>query len=240
MEDINCRIFVDESCHLENDQKKVMCVGQIKVANQYYENYKAELSQIMLDYFHPFELKWTKVSSNKLELYKKIIDFFFDKPKLDFRAVLIKYKDKLDHTQFNQGNHDNFYYKMIYYLLYNPYVNDYSNSKIAVFLDIKDTRGRDKIKKLSEVFENKFQQNSPFVHLQHIRSHESLFIQLADFFIGAIAYKAQGLHNEEDASEAKKEIIDYIERKSGYDITEGTEPWETKFNIFDHQPRLMK
>lgn len=36
---------------------------------------------------------------------------------------------------------------------------------------------------------------------------------------------------------AKKELINYIEMKSGYVLDEGTEPGEIKFNIFDHQPR---
>ena len=106
-----------------------------------------------------------------------------------------------------------------------------------VFLDIKDTKGRAKLNKIQEVFSNKFHGKSPFLSFQHIRSHESQFIQLADFFIGAVTYKARGLHLKKDGSLAKKELINYIEMKSGYVLDEGTEPGEIKFNIFDHQPR---
>lgn len=42
---------------------------------------------------------------------------------------------------------------------------------------------------------------------------------------------------KKDGSLAKKELINYIEMKSGYVLDEGTEPGEIKFNIFDHQPR---
>jgi hypothetical protein len=38
-------------------------------------------------------------------------------------------------------------------------------------------------------------------------------------------------------SPVKLEIIEYLESKSGYELNKGTEPWETKFNIFDFQPR---
>jgi len=238
MLDVTHKIFVDESCHLERDHKPVMCVGQIKVPIEKYQKYKDEIKAIKLKHKSPFELKWNTASKSRIPLYKELIDYFFSR-ELSFRAVLIKYKDNLDNAQFNQGSHDNFYYKMIYFLLYNPY-NNYDNLKLAVYLDIKDTRGRDKLKKLKEVFNNKFLGDSPFIHFQHISSDESVFLQLVDLFIGAIEFKAQSLHKLENANVAKIAILNFIEEKSGYSLDEGTEPWETKFNIFDHQPRRTK
>lgn len=234
MQNVDYKIFVDESCHLENDHKPVMCVGQIKVPVSKYEELKNELKEIKLKHHTPYEIKWTSVSNSRLNLYKNLIDFFFDND-LTFRSVLVKYKSKLDHDQFNQGSHDNFYYKMIYYLLHNPYQS--YNDKYAAYLDIKDTRGRQKLRKLHEIFKNKYLDESPFVHFQHIMSKESVFIQLVDLFIGAIAYKAQHLDEAPNANETKVEIINYLQEKSGYSLDEGTEPWEEKFNIFDHQPR---
>ena len=77
------------------------------------------------------------------------------------------------------------------------------------------------------------------MYFQHIHSHENEFIQLADFLMGAIAYKARNEHLKEDASQVKIAVIDYIEAKFGYNISEGTEPWESKFNIFDFQPKSI-
>jgi len=122
----------------------------------------------------------------------------------------------------------------VYLLLYNRYVNN-KNSDYRVFLDIKDTNGRVRLNTLEEVIKNKFSSRSPFINFQNIRSHENELIQLTDFFIGAISYKARGLQNSSNSSKVKNEIIEYLERKSGYLINEGTEPWEDKFNIFDFQ-----
>lgn len=36
----------------------------------------------------------------------------------------------------------------------------------------------------------------------------------------------------------RMDFIKYLETKSGFNLEEGTEPWETKFNIFDHQPKI--
>jgi hypothetical protein len=231
---MNYDIFIDESCHLEHDNFPAMTIGYIKVASKEYLAIRNKIKAIKLKHHTPTELKWTKVSASRMPMYKELIDYFFNNEYLSFRSVLVKYKERLDHTQYNQGSHDNFYYKMIYYLL-RP--KDNEQDRLRVFLDIKDTQGKAKLRKIQEVFKNHHHGNSPFKHFQHIRSHENEFIQLADLFIGAITYKARDEHLKKNANTAKVELINYIEAKSGYSIEEGTMPWEDKFNIFDHQPK---
>lgn len=227
--------FVDESNHLENDNSPVMTLGYISLNERNWEEYKGIINEIKSKHHLYSEIKWTKVSMSKIDAYKELIDFFFESD-MTFRCVLIKYKENLDHDQFNSGSHDNYYYKMVYYLLYNDYI-DSSELEYKVYLDYKDTRGREKLRKMKEVFDNKFHQASPFIHFQHIRSDESVFIQLADLFIGAVAYRSKGLDQVKGSSEAKKSLIQYLEDRSGYRLNEGTVPWEEKFNIFDHQPK---
>lgn len=87
-------------------------------------------------------------------MYKALIDYFFE-TEIDFRCVLIKYKDKLEHHKFNNGSHDTFYYKMVFFLLKsatNPPTNEYK-----VYLDIKDTRGKEKLHIIK--IENKYYKN---------------------------------------------------------------------------------
>ncbi|SFE98639.1 Protein of unknown function [Chitinophaga sp. CF118] len=227
-------LYIDESCHLEHDGMPVMCIGYIKINGEQYSAIKEHIKQIKLDYKNPTEIKWNNVSVSRMPLYKALVDYFFE-TEIYFRCILVKYKDKLDHEQFNQGNHDNFYYKLIYFLLQsatNPTANKYK-----VFLDIKDTRGKERLKKIEEVLNNKYNGNSPFKDFQHIHSNENVLLQLTDLFIGSITFKARGLEKVTNANKAKVELLQYIETKSGYSLDEGTEPWESKFNIFDHQPK---
>jgi len=230
-------LYIDESCHLEHDRKPVMCIGYIKIEKDDYPKFKEDLKAIKLKHNNPVEIKWNTVSNSRILLYKELIDYFFDNVML-FRCILVKYKQKLDHEAFNDGSHDNFYYKLIYYLLkcaINPPANHY-----RIYLDIKDTRGKDKLNTIKHHLDNFYvheEEGSPFKHFQHIRSHENEMLQLTDLFIGAITYKSQGHQNKPNANKAKVEIIKYLEEKSGYFLDEGTEPWESKFNIFDHQPK---
>ncbi len=230
--------YIDESCHIEHDLSNVMCIGYTKVEDSQILQLKDGIKAIKAKHGILHELKWNTISNTKLDMYKELIDYFFDSP-IDFRCLLVKYKDRLNHQAYNQGSHDNFYYKMVFHLLSNVWINPNSD-EYRVFLDIKDTNGREKLNMIEDVFENKYHGSSPFKTFQHIRSHEVQFIQLTDIFIGAVTYKARGLGEKENASPAKKELVRYIEEKSGYTIDEGTEPWETKFNIFDHQSRKSK
>lgn len=226
-------IYCDESCHLENDGMSVMCLGYTKIEKVCYPIIKEKIKAIKLEYKTTTEIKWNTLSYSRLNLYKALIDFVFQN-EIEFRCILIKNKQKLDHNEFNQGDSNNFYYKSVYLLLNNIYANPTDN-QYRVVLDIKDTRGKDRLNKIKEVFANKYKGKSPFIYFQHIHSHDNELIQLTDLFIGAITYKTRGEDKKPGASKVKLEIIKYLEEKSGYKIDEGTEPWETKFNIFDFQ-----
>lgn len=227
-------LYIDESCHLEHDKMPVMCIGYTKIYSEHYFAIKEKIKRIKLAHKNTVEIKWNSISLSRLPLYKALVDCFFESD-IDFRCILVKYKLQLDHEAFNKGSHDNFYYKLIYQLLQsatNPPDNQYK-----VYLDIKDTRGKEKLLKIEEVLQNKYKGNSPFVYFQHIHSDENVLLQLTDLFIGAITFKNRGLHLLTTANKAKVELLSYIEAKSGCMLDKGTEPWKTKFNIFDHQPK---
>lgn len=226
-------IYIDESCHLEHDGFPIMCIGYTKIDYEKYPVIKDGLKKIKLRHHAPTEIKWSKLSMSRLPLYKEIIDFFFSS-EIEFRCVLIKNKGNLDHKKFNRGDHNAFYYKVVYLLLNNPYTNP-SNESYRIILDIKDTRGRERLLELDKCLTNKHEGVSPFKYFQNIRSHENELLQLTDLFIGAIAFKSRKEHEKPNASKVKCEVVNYLELKSGYHLDEGTIPWEHKFNIFDFQ-----
>lgn len=229
-------LYCDESRHLENDHSPVMAIGYIKSEANNYEQIISDLKTIKLRHHTPVEIKWSKLSTSRIPLYKELIDYFFNNP-LWFRCILVKKKEQLDHTQFYSGSPDNFYYNLVYHLLL---PNKDQDCLYKVYLDIKDTRGRDRLKKIKEAFQAHHKGESPFIHFQHLHSHESPLFELVDLFIGAITYKASEDHTKPGASTTKSTIINYIEEQSGYIINEGTEPWEKKFNILDHQARQYR
>lgn len=225
-------IFIDESCHLESDNSSIMCIGFIKVDESKYEILKEGITKLKSDHKQFAEIKWSKFSRSRLPLYKSLVDYFFATP-LQFKCILVKYKDRLGEMDLSKGSHENFYYKMIEFLLR----TSPSEEKYRVYLDIINSRGKDRLNKIQESLLETYSDDFPFIRLQHLHSHHNVFFEMADFFVGAIAYSARKVINEVPDNAAKNEFLEYFESKSGYSLYEGTELWETKFIIIDHQPK---
>ena len=225
MPEIN--VYCDESNHLEKDGIPTMVVGviyapkeKIKAANKRIREIK-EKHKIK----GTTEVKWTKVASNKIQFYLDVIDYFFDNDDLHFRAIIVN-KDSLDHKAFKQ-THDEFYYKMYFELL--SKILDPQN-KYNIYLDIKDTQGARKVKKLHEVLCNDMYDFDGNIinRIQQVRSEELEVLQLADLLIGAMQF----VNRTNLKSEAKKTLVERMKSRSGYDLLKSTLVREPKTNIF--------
>lgn len=226
-------VYCDESCHLKNDQKSVMVLGAIWCPLDKRREISIRLREIKEKYkLSPdFEIKWTKVSPGKMELYLDILDYFFDNDDLHFRALIIPDKSILRHEEFQQ-THDQWYYKMYFNLLkaiLSP------NAKYRIYLDIKDTRGSDKVKKLHEILCNNLldYERQIIERLQTVRSHEVEILQLTDLLIGAVSYVNRKLTE----SSAKLKFVERMRKRSGYSLLQTTLIREHKVNIFCWQAK---
>ena len=221
-------VYCDESCHLEGDKIPVMVLGAVWCPKNISGKIARDIRAIQVRYgLKPdFEIKWTKISPAKQDFYCEIVDYFFEHPDLHFRGMVIPDKSKLKHEEYGQ-DHNLFYYKMFFYVLRNILEN---GNRYRVYLDIKDTLGREKIDELKKVLHNAhydFDRQS-IEHIQHVRSHEMEQLQLTDLFIGALAYVHRGL----TTNTGKLAVIERIRLRSGKSLINNTLPTERKFNVF--------
>ena len=225
-------IYCDESCHLENDRQQVMVLGAVWCPLGTTHDISVDIRKIKADYGMKsgFEIKWSKVSPAKKEMYLNLIDYFFDNDDLCFRALIVPDKSKLQHEALKQS-HDDWYYKMYFNLLK---VILSPKDRYRIYIDIKDTRSGSKIKKLREILSNSMYDFSQQIieWVQTVHSHEVEIMQLTDLLIGAISYVNRDL----SASEAKAGIVDRIRKRSGYDLTRTTLLRENKVNLFRWHP----
>ena len=177
-----------------------------------------------------FEIKWTKVSPAKLDFYLDVLDYFFDDSDLHFRALTVADKTKLCHDVFSQ-DHDTWYYKMYFDLLK---VLLTPNDHFSIYLDIKDTRSADKVRKLHDVLCNNLYdfQREIIYRVQNVRSHEVEQVQLADLLIGAVSYANRGLAD----NSAKVALVERMRKRSTYSLTKTTLLREDKVNLFRWEP----
>lgn len=173
-----------------------------------------------------YEMKWNKISKGKLDFYIELVEYFFSNVNLHVRGMVIPDKSMLRHVDFGQ-THDDFYYKCYFSLiktLLQP--GDHYN----IYLDIKDTRGETKVRKLHDYLCNsKYDFNRDMIRkVQQVRSHELELVALADVLIGALSYVHRGINT----SNSKITVIEKIKQLSGYSLLQSTLYREDKFNIF--------
>lgn len=228
MELIN--IYCDESCHLPADKQRIMVLGGLWCPSEKAHEISRRLKEIKAKHgmAPEFETKWTKVSNAKLDYYRDVLDYFFDDDNLHFRA-LIADKTKLDHATFGQ-DHDTWYYKMYFQML-----NVLFSPKCCyrIYMDIKDTKSNEKVKKLHEVLcNNHYDFDRKIIqHVQQVRSHEIEQMQLADLLIGAISYVNRGLAE----NKGKVALVERVRERSKYTLLQTTLLGEKKLNLFHWQ-----
>lgn len=205
-------IYCDESCHIEHDHNDVMILGGVWCEKDKSAQINSDLMEIRMSYGlkKTAELKWTKVSPSLLDYYKELVDYFFNNKYLSFRGYIARGKKELDHDSHNQ-QYDEWYYKMYYHML--TYIIDQdTKSSYSMYLDIKDTIGNEKVKKLHEILSNKYFSTKVNIDkIQLVKSEDVVLVQFADLFIGALSYRNRNLKS----SDAKLSIVEKIESKNG-------------------------
>jgi len=212
---------------MENDHQKVMVLGAVWCPLEKVREISERIREIKKNHgLSPnFEIKWTKISPAKVQFYLNIVDYFFDDDDLHFRALIVPDKSKLRHESFGQ-THDEWYYKMYFEMLK---VILKPEARYRIYLDIKDTRGAAKVKKLHDVLSNNMYDFSREIieRVQLVRSHEVEILQLADLLIGAVSYVNRGL----SGNKGKVALVNRIKQRSHYSLTKTTLLREDKVNI---------
>lgn len=216
-------IYCDESTHLVHDGHPFMLLGYTSVAYPQIRIAKNEIKAIKAKYNYTEELKWTNVHDATYKVYAELIDWFFMND-LEFRAVVVD-KSQIDESRAEYTFND-FYFRMYFQLLHTKV--DFQNT-YNIYMDIKDTCSSEKL----EVLKRIMSYNSSINNLQFIRSHESVFIQLADVIIGAINYNLRIERNDVmGLVTAKRRLIDKIKKHSNISLNSTTPLSRKKFNLF--------
>lgn len=229
-------IYCDESCHLPNDHSPVMVLGAAYCPadkkQQIFSDIRAIKTKHGID--SHMEIKWTKVSKSKIDFYLDLLDYFWRTRDLHYRCLVAEGKNELDHQKYNCGDFDLWYYKM-YFRLLDPIID--LDAEYRIFIDIKDTKGGKRIKKLHEVLcNNMYDFNKEVItDISLINSKESEILQMGDLLNGAIAFYHRGLYKNIMANVGKTLFIDALQKRVNLDIA--TARSASKFNLFIWTPQ---
>ncbi len=229
-------VYCDESCHIENDNIPVMAWGAVICENRFTRDLSQQIRRLKIKHGlkSDFEAKWVKVSPAKADFYLELIDLFIADNRLSFRGIVVPDKRQLDHAAFDQS-HDEWYYKMYFLMLRHIFTRP---NRYRIYLDIKDTNGGPKNRKLHQVLANNLGdfQREYVERVEQLRSHESELLQITDLLIGALTYANRGL----SSSNAKRAIIHRLCNRLGEQALSKTSYFAApKFNIFFWRGRKL-
>lgn len=233
-------LYCDESRHLPYDGESCFLLGLLSCPAEKVKAAHAELSDLWKAHSLPphFESKWTKVSPGKLDFYKALVDWFFNAEGLTFRTLILPDKQRL-YAALPAESRDYLYYRLYYQLLRGAIE---PGNRYRIFMDLKDTRGREKRKQLEELLQQDADDDDGKIveNLQHIQSHHVRLLQVCDLLLGATGFaRREALANE---SKAKRTLVSLIEERLGQPLSMDTQPGTEKINLltwYDREALLL-
>ena len=231
-------LFCDESLHLPHDKAPFLLLGLVACPSERVRSAHEELAAIWERFNLPkhLEVKWTKVSPARLDFYHAVLEWFFNSENVAFRALALPDKQRL-YAAIPPESRDALYYRLYYQLLRGAIEQE---NRYRVFIDLKDTRGREKIAHLTELL--RADANDPYgksvESLQHVHSHEIRLMQVCDLLLGAVGFARRPVAPNE--SPAKRALVRFIEERLGYPLTNDSPPGEEKCSIITwHDPDAL-
>jgi hypothetical protein len=224
---MNFEVYCDESGLEALSLKEAhlySAIGGIWLPEENRIDLKQGMKAIKDKYAIKGELKWQKISPSYFDLYKEIIDFFFQTEYIRFRVIMIE-SAKVDFMNFSNKDPELGFYKFYYQLLHH-WIFDFNNYNI--FVDLKINRDKDRLKELRNVLDLS-NLTSGIPQVQGLPSEQSLGIQLADILTGLATSK---FNNEIKQDSAKAALINHVEQTYIKKAIAPTPKWEEKFNVF--------
>jgi hypothetical protein len=167
------------------------------------------------------ELKWVKVSDQKLAEYKSLVDLFFllaGKNELHFKSVVFD-TAQIDYETYHYGDKELGYYKFFYQFLlhsFGPYAVE-RGGRMLVFMDRRTTKYP--LSTFCTVLNRGIRKRYECVrdvvrNVQAVDSKTCNLMQIADVLMGAVGYQNNDYQIRPGARKAKIELADYIARKA--------------------------
>lgn len=225
-------VYCDES---RQTQDRYMVFGGIMVPETSVEPFNKAMALWRDAQNMHAELKWTKVSNQKLNEYKSLVDLFFSlagKGQLHFRSVVFD-TAQIDYKTYHKGSKELGFYKFFYQFLlhsFGAYVAK-ENRQLLVSFDQRNTK--EKLSTfgliLSRGMRNRYKcREDVVVNVEAVDSKKCNLMQVADVLMGAIGYQNNDCHLRPGARRAKIQLADYIAHKANLLSLKQNTPWRMK------------
>ncbi len=215
-------IYIDET---SQSGHRFLVIGGIMFPKQYSEMFEqaviaARLPELPLQHIGgaPRQLAWNRFSLGELEPYKRVVDTFFSfrsqmtdtKHSIIFHASVVNCSVR--GRKYSGGAKGQLGFNREIYFHCMSIGRRYHDRVFHVYPDYRSTNMtmREMGVILSRGMMREDPRPWPFRRVKFAYSHKCQAIQVADVFIGAIAYRLNRHYDKANANPEKKELCDYI------------------------------
>lgn len=189
------------------------------------------------------ELKWVKVSNQKLNEYRRFVDYFFElngTKKAHFHSLIID-THKLNHHAHSAGDKETGFYKFYYQLLLHRFGNRYCTpDPTARFHLVLDHRTSSyPLEQLRTILNNGMKSRHsistrPFISIEPCDSKKSEVLQINDIILGAVGFHKNDLEHNAECRQSKKDLAAYIAAKAGLPDLKNCTPFaQRRFTLWN-------
>lgn len=212
-------VFVDES---SQNNHQFMVLGALVVPGTAVQACEDSIRAILERHKMLGEMKWSKVSRGKLEVYRALVAHHFylvQSCGIEFHAMTVDCRE-LDHVAYNHGDAELGFNKFVFRLLNVRVGKRFGTAeRIVVHMDSRNTNRHPS--ELQTILNAAAARDYappgavPFARVAHRDSKGSRLVQLCDLLSGAVAWHKNDHDAREGASQAKTLLANEIANRIG-------------------------
>jgi len=235
-------VFIADEAGISDDRFTV--VGGILMHRSTLANAYATLQEYRKRHNMKAELKWSRVSNQKINEYKTLVDYFFalnNSNKVHFHSVVFD-SHQWNHKRYNGGDGDVGLSKLYYQLLLHKFVKLYGNrGTLYIRLDHRHSQTPlEDIRRMlnAAVARDHGISTSPVKQLVPYDSKHCDLLQMNDVILGAVCAARNGKHLLEGTRLAKRALATHVLEQSGLTTFDVTSPQTVKrFTVWNMRPK---
>jgi len=235
-------VFVCDESGISTDRYTV--VGGMVMHSKTLVDAYATLRDYRAKHRMQSELKWSKISNQKVGEYKALVDYFFAMNNVNyihFHCICFD-SHQWNHAKYNEGNSDTGLSKLYYQLLLHRFVKIYGN-KGTLYVRVDHRNSQTPLENIRKMLNATAARdhgidNSPVKQFVSCDSKSCDLLQLNDVVLGAVCAARNGRHLVQGGRLAKAAIAALVLEKSGLTTFDLDSPWHIKrFTVWNMRAR---
>jgi hypothetical protein len=211
-------VYCDES-H-DHDGPRYMVYGGMIISSTDLQEFAGRMQSWRIDTKMHAELKWSKITEQRLPQYESLVDLFCEFSKRDilhFKAVVFD-KQAIDYRAFHGGCKLRGRYTFFYHFLLHKFGCYATTDDHRLRIIFDDTTNRYPLSDFRRILNSgickKYGRKGQIVRsVEPIDSKKSDLIQMADVLMGAVGFHCNGIRVSSKACKARMQLANSIATK---------------------------